>query len=143
MKNLRDHVKAIISGLNNGGLEQYGEHPEYQDDIDVIAEILEDPNYGEDVMMAYLKFWEESGASVEVWEIPSNLSDHYRGHYDSPGKFARQEAEEYASVNPGKKEFLSEYGNWIDWEGKAASADFGDFTFIKLPEYHGVYVFWN
>lgn len=141
MKNLQDHVKAIISGLDSGDLEQYGEHPEFQDEINVIAEIIEDDSKGEDVLLAYLAFCVEASASVQVWEIPNDLANKYRGNYESPGKFARQEAEDCASEE--KEEFLSEYGNWIDWDGWAESPEFSDYTFIELPGHSGVYVFWD
>ena len=136
---MRDHVKKIIDGLISGKFEQYGEHPDFQDEIDTIAEIIEDPARGEDVLMAALDFWEESSASLSVWEFPDNLAEHYRGNHPSPGKFARQEAEETADGD--KATFLSEYGDWIDWDELAESADFSDYSFIELPGHFGVYVF--
>lgn len=139
MKDLRTYVEMIVSGLDCEEFEQYGEHEEFQEDIDTIAKLLDDPTVGENVIMAYLKFWENSGANVYVGEIPRALSDHYRGAHTSAAMFIQAAVEETA--DSAKKEFLREYGDWIDWEGLAQAPDYSSYMFITLPESEWTYAF--
>ncbi|MFB7858856.1 hypothetical protein [Rhodococcus qingshengii] len=140
MNDLDAHVRDIIDGWTYGRYEKHGEHPEFQEDIDTIVDLIDDPAVGEYVLCAYLAFWSENGSesSVDVWQIPRQIQEHYRGHHDSMGEFVRHENYEYA--DRVKEKFLREYGNFINWEEKAKDYA-GEYTFIEIPEQAGVYVF--
>jgi len=141
-KDLKDRVEEILRGLDDGTYEQYGdEETELQGDIDTIAELLEDMSVGERAIEAALRYWESSGASVEVWELKSFIREHYRGQYTSAAVFAREEEMEYFGGSRDKLEILEKYSEWIDWEGYAESPDMSDFTFVTLPNSTGVFVF--
>lgn len=142
MNDLDAHVLDIFDGWTYGRYEQYGEHPEFQEDIDTIVDLINDPAVGAYVLRAYLKFWSAngSGSGVDVSRIAREIRDHYRGHHDSMGDFVRHEA--YECADSVKKEFLKEYEKFINWEEKAKDYA-GDFMFIEIPEQFGVYVFWS
>jgi hypothetical protein len=136
MNDLRKRVEMIIRGLDSGEFEHWGEHPDFQEEIDIISNVREEEDGR---LNAALTAIEEMSAHVRVDEIPGFIHDHYQGHFRSRGEAIRESIRDRSDSD--RLVWLDEFDRWIDWQEVADSPDMSDFSFIELDNVDGVFLF--
>lgn len=137
MKGLRNRVEEIIRGLDSGEFEDGGDHPEFQEDIDTIAEICDD--YSENTVDAILTAVEKMSAHVRVDELKEFIQEHFRGYFLTHAKAIRGQVRDQSDMD--ELTWLDKYDQWIDWESYATSPDMSDYTFVEIDGVSGGFLF--